>query len=317
MGWLNRKLFGIAPEEIRFDYRGFEGGGVHIRQRIEQIGETFASGYHAALLDDEPASLAETLNRQVEGELRGFAFEGAAMGLAVADFVHPFRPSRWQAFLDGPGEDHVYMLYVGMGWALARLPVRLEQATRRMDPLLRWLAIDGYGFHQGYFHWQRFIGQQEEPRRLTAYARCAFDQGLGRSLWFVKAGDPVRIATAIASFTPNRRTHLWSGVGLACAYAGGVERSVVETLREVGEGFLPQLAQGVAFAAKCRQRAGNPAAHTELACEILCGMSAEQAAALTDISLEGLNQDGEMPAYEVWRQRVQLMFGQTNSDAAI
>ena len=80
---------------------------------------------------------------------------------------------------------------------------------------------------------------------------------------------------------------------------------------------LPQRAQGVAFAAKCRQRAGNPAAHTELACAILCGMSAEQAAAVTDISLEGLNQDGEMPAYEVWRQRVQLMFGQTNSYAAI
>ena len=85
------------------------------------------------------------------------------------------------------------------------------------------------------------------------------------------------------------------------------------TLREVGEGFLQQDA---AFATKCRQRA-NPAAHTELACEILCGISVDQAAAVTDIALKGLNQEGDMPAYEVWRQRIQLMFGQANSDAAI
>ncbi|MCX7112688.1 MAG: DUF1702 family protein [Proteobacteria bacterium] len=308
MGWLTKKLFGIAPKETRFDYRGFEGGGPRIRQRIEQIGATFAIGYHAALLNDEPHSLAETLNREVESELRGFAFEGAGMGLAITDFIHPFRPSRWQAFLAGPGAHHVYMLHVGAGWALARLPVPLERATLRMDPLLRWLAIDGYGFHQGYFHNPRFIGRQEEPQRLSAYGRCAFDQGLGRSLWFVKAGDPERVAAAISAFAPARRPHLWSGVGLACAYAGGVERPVLETLRELSGGFLPQLAQGVAFAAKARQRAGNPAAHTELACAIVCGMSADNAAAVTDLALDGLRFGGDdMPAYESWRQKIQSL----------
>lgn len=305
MGWLNKKLFGIAPKETRFDYRGFEGGGAHIRHRIEQIGETFAYGYHAALLDDEPHRLAETLNCQVENELRGFAFEGAAMGLVISDFTHPFRASRWQAFLEGSGADHIYMLFVGAGWALARLPVRIERATQQMDPLLRWLAIDGYGFHQGYFHWTRFISQQEEPQRLTPYGHCAFDQGLGRSLWFVKAADPDRIAATIAAFAPTRRANLWSGVGLACAYAGGVEQAVYEALREQAKAFLPQLAQGVAFAAKSRQRAGNLTPHTELACAIVCGQTADKAANVTDLALEGLIDDGEIPVYELWRIRIQ------------
>lgn len=308
MGWLNKTLFGISPNETRFDRRGFEGGDARIRQRIEQIGATFVEGYHAALLDDAPFRLAERLN-QFEPELRGFAFEGAAMGLVIADFVHPFRPSHFQAFLEGPGADHAYMLHVGAGWAFARLPIRLENAASKMDPLLRWLAIDGYGFHQGYFHWQRFIGQQEAPKNLSQYGCCAFDQGLGRSLWFVKAADPDRITAAIAAFTPSRRPYLWSGVGLACAYAGGVERPVLEALREACGDFLPQLAQGAAFAAKARLRAGNLAGHTGLACEIVCGLSAESAAGITDSALEGLSDAGETPAYEVWRRRIQSKFG--------
>lgn len=308
MGWLKKTLFGISPEETRFDRRGFEGGDQSIRTRIEQIGATFVEGYHAALLDDEPGRLAETLNRLVP-EIQGFAFEGAAMGLVIADFINPFRASRFQAFLAGPGASHIYMLHVGAGWAFARLPIRLENAASEMDPLLRWLAIDGYGFHQGYFDWRRFVAAQEAPKNLSQYGCCAFDQGLGRSLWFVKAADPARIAAAIAEFPPRRRPHLWSGVGLACAYAGGVERAVLEDLRRACGDFLPQLAQGAAFAAKARLRADNPAGHTGLACEIVCGLSAEQAAAITDSALEGLSAEGETPAYEIWRRRIQARFG--------
>ena len=305
MGWLTRTVFGISPAETRFEKLGFEGGDARIRQRIEQIGETFAGGYHAALLDDEPLRLAETLNRTVAVEFRGFAFEGAAMGLVISDFLHPFRASRFQAFLEGPGLCHDYILYIGAGWAWARLPVRLERAAARRDPLLRWLAIDGYGFHQGFFHGPRFIGLQEEPRHLSPYGRCAFDQGLGRSLWFVKAGNPERIAAVIAEFPASRRPHLWSGVGLACAYAGGVERATLAALREICGGFLPQLRLGVAFAAKTRQRAGNPAEWTALACETVCGASADELAAVADAALDGLDGQSGVPAYEVWRQRIQ------------
>jgi hypothetical protein len=34
----------------------------------------------------------------VESEFRGFAFEGAAMGLVIADFLHPFSAFRFQSF---------------------------------------------------------------------------------------------------------------------------------------------------------------------------------------------------------------------------
>ena len=295
--------------EATFDWRGFRGGEVGSRQRLEQIGTIFLQGYHAALENDERESLVLKL-KAVEAEYRGFAFEGAGMGLTLLDHVAPFRKDRLQAFLDGPGATHAYMLHVGAGWAVARLPWlrrRVERPLARLDPLLRWLVVDGYGFHEGYFHWRCCVETQAIPVKLTAYAHRAFDQGLGRSLWFVDGADAKRISATIAAFPPSRHADLWSGVGLACAYAAGAEQAALEALKTAARVYRSHLAQG-AFAAKARQRAGNPSPHTEIACNILCGLSADAAAHLCDMAFKDLPPDGAEPAYEVWRQRIRAQF---------
>src|SRR5262249_43750809 len=155
----------------------------------------------------------------VESGERGFAFEGAAMASALLDLLALGRGRRLEGLLRGPGAAHVYMVHVGAGWALARLRRRPWSRLHGLDPLLGWLSVDGYGFHQGFFAWERFVRRQEEPRRLSAYARRAFDQGLGRSLWFVHGADVERIASSVKSFSVRRRGDLWSGVGLAATYA--------------------------------------------------------------------------------------------------
>jgi hypothetical protein len=127
----------------------------------------------------------------------------------------------------------------------------------------------------------------------------------------VAGADVQRVTATIAAFPEERRRDLWSGVGLACAYAGGVERAAIERLRAAAASFHGELAQGAAFAAKARERASNPAAHTELACRILCGVTASAAAAATDAALACLPADGEEPAYGVWRKRVQESFAAT------
>lgn len=231
------------------------------------------------------------------------------MGLALLDSLWPWGPRRLAPFLAGPAAEHVYMVYVGLGWALAVLHRRLARPLARLDPLLGWLAVDGYGFYHGYFHWPRAIRAQARPRHLTGYACRVFDQGLGRSLWFVEGMDIAHIGTTIASFPMARHADLWSGVGLACAYAGGVERAALEALHDVAGPYHAPLAQGVVFAAKTRQRAGNLVPHTELACTVLCAMSATSAGHLTDVALHDLPADGVVPAYERWRQRIQAHFG--------
>lgn len=304
LGWIRLRAFGIPVDEVTFARRGFRGGDERIHQHLERIGRAFLQGYHAALEEDRLGLLVHRLNR-VDTEDLGFAYEGAAMGLCLLDHLAPWRRDRLPSFLLGHGVPHVYLMHVGAGWALAQLRRRIDHALTRFDPLLRWLVADGYGFHQGYFRWPRCVDRQSVPTHLSGYARRAFDQGLGRSLWFVEGADAARIAVSIARFSRARQADLWSGVGLACAYAGGVTTESIGTLKSMAGSNQPSLAQGVAFAAKARERAGNPAPQTDRACRIICGLSAEDAARLTDRALVDLPMDGLLPAYEIWRQRIQ------------
>ena len=304
LGRLRRRFFGIPAREIAFERRGFRGSDPKMRARLEQIGRAFASGYHAALQDDHLKALVPRLN-SLDLDLQGFAYEGAAMGLALLDFLTPWRKDRLRSFLQGAGGAHAYMVHVGAGWLLARIPGRVAPRLARFDPLLRWLVVDGYGFHEGFFHWQRYIQGQPAPARLEGYARRAFDQGFGRCLWFIDGGDVARIPQTISTFPAERRADLWSGVGLAVTYAGEVSQSELAGLRNSAGECWPCLAQGAAFAAKARLRAQTVVPYTDRATITLCGLPATQAAQVTDDALQGLPPDGAEPAYEIWRQRVQ------------
>ena len=305
-GKLLRTLLKISPREVTLARRGFRGGGPGAWRRLERIGECFLHGYHAALEAGAVEDLPPRLDA-VGREYLGFAFEGAAMGLVLLDHLLPWS-RRLAGFLDGPGAAHAYMVHVGAGWAIARLRLRVDRAMSHLDPLLRWLAIDGFGFHEGYFHWRRSVRGGRVPPGLVGYARRAFDQGLGRSLWFVEGTDVALIPETVRAFDSARWADLWSGVGLAASYAGGVEPGALSTLRVAAGPYGPALAQGAAFAAKARQRAGTPAAHTDLACQIFCGLVADEAAAVTDSALEDLPEAGPIPAYEAWRRRIQCRF---------
>lgn len=305
---VKRRLFGIPPQETTFARRGFRQGAPHLQERLEKVGHCFACGYHAALDEGDPGRALTARLQAIEKEFQGFAYEGAAMALTLLDFLTPWKRKRLKAFLEEAGEPHIYMASVGAGWAAARLPWTLNSVLDRLHPLLRWLAVDGYGFHEGYFRWPAYMERQRLPRRLKGYALRAFDQGLGRSIWFVECADVKAAARRINAFAEHRRADLWCGLGLACSYAGSLQEDGLMELLRVAEGYRPELAQGASFAAKARIRAGNLAPHTQRACRILCGVSAQEAVRVTDSTAEDLDFDGPEPAYELWRRRVQKHF---------
>lgn len=308
-GQIRRWLLGLPADAVKFDQRGFCGGNQTVCNRLETVGGTFLNGYHFAL---ESASLAELHGKlaAVDAEVRGFAYEGAAMGLAICESFTPWRARGFltENFLAGAGDAHAYMIHVGIGWFWARLPFGFRRAQKKLDPLLGWLAFDGWGFHEGFFHWRKYINGQPAPKKFSGYERRVFDQGFGRSLWFVLGGNVKLIATTISNFVAARQPDLWSGIGLAATCAGGVEADALQQLRKLSGQFSPQLAQGSAFAAKARQRGGNLTPYTTLAVKIFCETSAEAAAHVTDAALENLPADATEPAYEIWRQRIQKHF---------
>ena len=304
---LRRRLLGISPEETTFAKRGFRLGVPGAQEHLEGIGRTFVDGYHAALETPALEQLVPRLNAAPLGA-RGFAFEGAAMGLALLDRLTPWNRGRIAQFLNGAGGAHCYMVYVGLGWMLARMGGPIEPVLAKLDPLLGWLAVDGLGFHEGFFHWQNYRDGQPAPRRLQGYARRVFDLGLGRCLWFIEGCDTQAIPPTIASFPEERRGDLWTGIGLAATYAGEAEPEQLRTFLTTAGPFHAHLAQGAAFAAKARQRAGNLTPYTDRACRILCGMTPIEAARITDDALENLPNHEADPGFEVWRRRIQERF---------
>ncbi len=305
MGRLARAVLGVPDGEIDFVRRGFRGAESASRERLEgEVCGTFLLGYAAALEEDRPEDLAARLDR-IPPERRGFAYEAAGMALVLRDFYTPWRrPGRFAAFVAGPGAPHRYIVHIGAGWVLARTPQRVPGLLRRLDPLIGWLALDGYGFHEGFFHLDRAVGRRQVPRKVTGYARQVFDQGLGRSLWFIEGARPAPVAEAIAAFAPSRHSDLWNGVGLAASYAGGGDG--LKALHEACGPHFAAVAQGAAFAAYARRTAANPAPHTEEACRTLCALNADEAADLVEevaAELPSFTADASPPVYELWRRR--------------
>jgi hypothetical protein len=291
----------IPPRAVDFDVRGFACCDPAVRQRLERHGLSFAAGFNAAVATPEPRLPGRL--EAIAADERGFAFEGAAMALALFDLLLPGRSRRLSGFLSGPAATHIYMAHVGAGWALARLG-RRPWSRLRLDPLLRWLALDGYGFHEAFFHPEPVVRRRRVPRQIEPDARPVFDQGVGRALWFVEGAAPDRIARTIGSFDGGRRTDLWSGIGLAAAYAGGVDAAALARVADLAGGARTHLAQGVAFAAKARLSAGNLVPHTELACGLVWSLPADAVAAVTDRALALAGTGRTAADYERWRAAI-------------
>lgn len=309
LGTLRVSAFLPDIRETTLERRGFGLTGARQRHTLETVGRSFLTGLRAGLEGPPPTEIEARLDL-LDRQFRGFAYEGAAMGLAIDDSLS-LRGRRTAEFLAGPGAAHTYMAHVGIGWAYARLPRSRWSAVPVTDPLLRWLVMDGYGFHQAYFRTEQWVGEHYRPAGYPSwpgrdpYVHRAVDQGIGRALWFVFGADADRVAAGIGSFPAHRRADLWSGAGLASTYAGGVEPATLAEFWQLAGRHQPEVAQGAAFAAKSRVLAGLVTPHTGVAVRTHCRMSVEDAAAITDEETVGLPPDGKQPAYEVWRQRIQ------------
>jgi hypothetical protein len=310
-GWFRKLLFGIPKRDWTFDRRGFPDADPIKRRHLEHIIRVFVGGFHTTLHDGRPEKVFATLAK-IEPEFRGFAYEGAGLCLAAFDIKFPWKRNRWSTFQKGLGDPQSFLLHVGYGLALAQLGRKPEEALQRLaSSEERWLAIDGYGFHQGYFHWKRFVEEKADPPGLTGFARRVFDHGLGRVLWFGCGADVERVVRTVATFPAERRSDLWCGLGVAATFAGAVRADELRALGAASNGHEAHFKQGCVFAAKLRHRAGTVVPHTELACEVLAGLSVDEAVRMADTAFEGLPPDGEVPAYEALRLRVQHQLAST------
>jgi enediyne biosynthesis protein E3 len=297
-----RRFLTLSPDEAKFAKRGFHRADPARQAAMENIGEIFLCGYSAALGADDLGDILPLVHA-LPAHRRGFAAEGAAMGFAVADAL-PFGKARLPDYLKAVEGRFAYLAHVGVGWAMARLPWRRRALLAALDPLLGWLAFDGMGFHDTYFSFPRVRAGWR--RQGTGYAARAYDQGVGRALWFVSGGAMDRAAQLVADFPPQRQADLWSGLGLAMAYAGPIETDDIAAARRGSCGLAAHFAQGAAFACEAHAMAGEIPAHTDRVARELTGQGALALSTLVrDVRARLPATDvAGIPRYETWRRNV-------------
>ncbi|MFI9203854.1 DUF1702 family protein [Streptomyces sp. NPDC053048] len=314
LGSLRRLALTPPLASVGFAARRFPGASSPAAPRLEAIPQAVVCGFEWAI---DARDLWETERRLelADPELRGFAYEGATMALTVRDVMGPRTGHRTRDLLLGPGRPHIFLNYIGIGFAMARLPrvlwrkVLPDLTGSPYYPVMSWLAVDGYGFDLAYFHTRRWVDEQRVPaphpwQGAPEYFPRAVDQGIGRALWFIHGARTDHVAAAVGRFASHRHADLWSGVGLAATFAGGATAADLAALRRAAGEHAAELAQGAVFAAKARDHSGTVPGHTHAAVTALAGIGVEKAAALADDHAVGPSAPGAVPAYETWRGNV-------------
>ena len=309
---LRRRILTPNVRETQLARRGFHVKNAEAKNQLETVGATFLQGY-AYAVEARSAAEADEWLATIPRAFRGFAYEGAGMGAAMLD-AFTGKQKRLNGLLNGEGRHHDYMILVGVGWAMARLPKFLWPDVTEYDPLLRWLVLDGYGFHQAYFRTDDYVRNPEREHPFSwgagydEYSQRALDQGIGRALWFVGGTDPDVVAGLIAAYPEHRHPDLYAGAGLACTYAGAADEHELRRFAEHAGPNFPQLAQGSAFACEAREKAGLTIAHTHVAAHVLCGgrTPAQAAEVCTDLipAMREAGDKADVPAFETWRQHI-------------
>ncbi|WP_353850263.1 DUF1702 family protein [Solwaraspora sp. WMMA2065] len=307
---LRRRLLTLTPDGTVAVRRGTGLADTTTRSVFEMVDRTVQAGFDAALDSTSVGELEARLDRTAR-DFRSFAYEGAAAAYAMLDAVAPTRTRRVGRLLTGRGAAHRFLIYFGVGRAIGRLPRFRWRSVLPADPVLHWLAVDGLGFHRATLDPIRHVRQQYRADvagwphgDFRHYLDRALDQGTGRAMWFVEGADVDRVIATVGRFPADRHDDLVSGVGYAATYTGGVSEPALRRLWQLSGEHRSFLAQGAAFAALARDRAGLVNAHTRTAVAVLCGTSVEQAADIAERSETDLSPDGALPSYEVWRQRI-------------
>ncbi|WP_327109457.1 DUF1702 family protein [Nonomuraea glycinis] len=309
-GW--RRFLVKDPRESDLSRRRFRLTRGPSRAVIENAEKSYLYGFNA-VMSREVVRIDE-----ISREQQAFAFEGAGAACAVLDLITATRGRRLRELLTGPGTRHQFAVHLGAGRGYAMLRLRPIRPPRRAHPLLRWLALDGFGFGWSMARADRMVGERAMPDLLTRSHCALVDQGLGRLLWYHDCASPDDVAARIAAYPVSRRAALWSGVGFAAAYTGGAEADELWWLTEHAgaDGFRAHLAQGCAFAVAARTQAGPLPDHVAQAVPILAGDTPAEAAGWADSALVMLGHDPRgHEDFQSWQAHTRRLWARRHQNA--
>ena len=249
-----------------------------ISARMDTIRNIFQKAQDGATDQQNDQTLIASIE-QLEARFRSVAYEGAAMMRAIDDIENEDTLTRWTNFRDQLPH-HAVQVHIGLGWALSQKKQTDISVLDIIAPLMRARVLDGYGYCDGTFRQRLSIRTQKIPDHITDEMLHGYDQGLGRSLWYISKGNMQDLFKLIDSFQIERQRDLWRGVGIAITYVGGCDETTLREIFTHASHHSISLAVGAALAARSRADGGSLDIDTDIVCNTWCHLSAIDTAQL-------------------------------------
>jgi hypothetical protein len=256
------------------------GSGNDIAERMMKIRGIHedAQQYAASELNDEVLfAYLETTDAQ----FRSIAYEGSSMARGLLDIAEGDSLDRWLIYLDRT-KAHAVQVHIGLGWALAQRQVPIFPRIQNLSPIIQARVLDGVGYYEGMFRNRTTIRDKVIPEDIKGDDLRAYDQGVGRCLWYMAKGNLVQLQKLVDGFIDERKPDLWRGIGIASSYVGGGDESTFKEMFDLAVSYQVQLASGAVFLTHSRAKAGTLNAETEFFCRLWCGLSAPEVISLIE-----------------------------------
>lgn len=204
-------------------------------------------------------------------EFRSVAYESASMEIGLQELSCGKELNNWKKFYKRSAKAHTFHMDIGLGWAFAKTEISPTPYMEFLHPVMSWMVFDGMGYYFGLFKGRKTVKNQFTPAGIKEQDSHGFDQGLGRRLWYIAKGEVIELIQLIQPFHLSRHADLWRGVGIACGYVGGCDKSKLERLLKFSAEYNSQFCTGFALAAISRSASNTVTGDIEFASEIIYG----------------------------------------------
>lgn len=251
-----------------------------VPERMASIRSIFETAKGLADLEANNSTLIYQLER-TEINFRSVAFEGASMSRGLLSLSEGSTLDKWKKFA-AITTSHAVQVAIGLGWAIAQRELAGLPLIQSLNKTAQARVLDGIGYYCGMFRHRSYVRDKLIPGVLTANDLRAFDEGLGRSLWYHYKGDTAKLLNAMDSFETERKANLFRGAGIAIAYVGGCSETIFRNIFEAAGNFQTDLSTGAIMLALARSQAGTTNSDADLACRVWCQLSAADAVSLME-----------------------------------